>query len=290
LEKLTPQIFQATAKNILTVGDPGGASSRKRRLSWLRMVSNPRFERTADVLYWVGCTVASRTSKAAKASANILKCAEVNCTVLGEEEGCCGYVLLASGLWDEAKKNAIKLVEKVVKTRAHLVVTSCAGCYYTFTKLFPEMIDVEMPCDVLHTSQLIEKLIGEGRLDFAAYNEKVTYHDPCSLGRHTNVYDAPRNVLNKIPDLQFAEMPLSKSRSRCCGGGGGLWSYDNQVSMNSAFNRLAKDVVPLGVDTLATACPTCQMNLRYVSTRNSMQIKICDFAEIVETAMVNVHY
>ena len=290
LQGHTPQIFKVAAENILKAGDPGGPSSRKRRLSWLGMDPKQRFEKTADVLYWVGCTVATRTSKTAKATANILNCAEVNFTVLGEKEGCCGYVLLASGLWDEAKKNAKKLIEKVGKTRAQLIVTSCAGCYYTFTKLFPEIIDVEMPCDVLHTSQFIEELIGEGRLDFGSFDEKVTYHDPCSLGRHTKVYDSPRNVLSKIPNLQFVEMPLSKSRSRCCGGGGGLWSYDNRVSMNSALNRLVRDVVPLRVNVLATACPTCQMNLRYSSTRNSIPIEVCDFAEIVETAMVNVHY
>jgi len=287
LEELAPQIFKATAGNILEVGDPGGISSKKRRLSWLKSVSNQCYEKTADVLYWVGCTVATRTPNTAKAIANILNCAEVDFTLLGEEEGCCGYVLLASGLWNEAKKNATKLVKKVEETRAKLMVTSCAGCYYTFSKLYPKILDVEMPCNVLHSSQFIQNLMEEGQFDFESFDAKVAYHDPCALGRHANVYDAPRNVLNKIPKLQFVEMPLSKSRSRCCGGGGGLWSYNNRVSMNSALNRLVKDVVPLKANILATACPTCQMNLRYTSIRNSIPVKICDFAEIVEAAKVN---
>ncbi len=288
LQGYAPQIFKVAAENILNVGDPGGLSSQKRRMSWLARVPNPRFEETADVLYWVGCTAATRTPKTAKAFTNIMNCSDIDFTLLGDKEGCCGYVLLASGLWNEAKQNAKELIDKIENTNAQLLVTSCAGCYYTFTKLFSQILDVEMPCDVLHTSQFIEKLMERGQLGFESFNEKVTYHDPCSLGRHANVYDAPRNILRKISDLQFVEMSLNRSRSRCCGGGGGLWSYDNKVSMDSAFNRLTKDVIPLGVNVLATACPICQMNLRYASVRNSIPIEVCDFTEIVESAMVKL--
>ncbi len=285
LEGFAPKIFKAAAENILKVGDPGGATLQKRRLSRLKMASKPRSEKKANVLYWVGCTVAARTPKTAESVTNILNRGEVDFTFLGEKEGCCGYVLLASGLWDEAKRNAINLIDKMEETRAELIVTSCAGCYYTFSKLFPEMLDVDLQLDVIHVSEFMEELLGEGRLEFQSINRTVTYHDPCSLGRHANVYDAPRNVLGKIPDLKFVEMPLSKSRSRCCGGGGGLWSYSNTASINSASARLEKDVVPLNVNALATACPTCQMNLRYASIRKSIPIKICDFAEIAEVAL-----
>ena len=285
LKKLTPKNLKTAAANILDLGDPGGLPSRERRLSWLKMLPNPRLEKKANVLYWVGCTVATRTPKTAKAVANILNLAKVDFSLLGKGEGCCGYILLASGLWDEAKRNAITLGKKIKETGAKSLITTCAGCYYTFTKLFPEILEIKMPCDVLHASQYIESLIGEGGLDLGHFDGKVTYHDPCSLGRHANVYDAPRNVLTKIPGLQFMEMPLNKERSRCCGGGGGLWSYNNRVSLNSAFNRLVEDVVPLNLNIVATACPTCQMNMRFASIRNSISVKIHDFTEIVEAAM-----
>jgi len=284
LEGFAPRIFKAAAKNILEVGDPSGGNSQK-RLAWLKMASNPHLKEKAKILYWVGCTVATRTPNTAKAITNILNGAKNDFTILGSDEGCCGYVLFASGLWEEARKNAAKLVEKVIGTEAELIVTSCAGCYYTFSKLFPEILDIEPPCKVLHTSQFLENLMKERQLDFDGFDGRVTYHDPCSLGRHSNVYNAPRNVLNRIPRLNFIESHLNRDRSRCCGGGGGLWSYNNKVSMNSAFNRLAKDVVPLNVDVLATACPTCQMNLRYASIKNSISIRICDFAELVESAL-----
>ncbi|UCE95525.1 MAG: (Fe-S)-binding protein [Candidatus Bathyarchaeota archaeon] len=286
IKGLTPQIFKAQAKNILKIGNPGGTPQTK-RLSWLKMAPNIRFKKKAEVLYWVGCTVATRTPNTAKAVVNILDYAKVDFTQLGSKEGCCGYILLASGLWDEAKKNATQLIEQVIKTEAKLMVTSCAGCYYTFSKLLKETLDIKLPCDIVHASQFVENLLREDRLDLRNLNTRVTYHDPCSLGRHANVFDAPRNVLNRIPELRFVEMLLRKNSSRCCGGGGGLWSYNNRVSMNSALNRLSNDVVPLNVDTLVTACPTCQMNLRYASLRKSLPFKVCDFAEIVEAALVN---
>jgi Fe-S oxidoreductase len=113
---------------------------------------------------------------------------------------------------------------------------------------------------------------------------KVTYHDPCSLGRHSNVYQPPRNVLKAALDLNFIEMPLSRNRSRCCGAGGGLWSFNNSVASDSAVERLVKDVTPLGVSALVTACPTCHINLRNASVRNALGIKVYDLMEIVESA------
>jgi Fe-S oxidoreductase len=285
ISEYAPKIFKAAAQNILKSGDPSGTSARKHKLLSLNFNSNPSFKEKASTCYWVGCTVAARTPKTVRSVTNILNSAGVDFTFLGNE-GCCGYVLLSSGLWEDAKNNAIKLVEEVSKSRTEFIITSCAGCYYTFSKLYPEILGLEMPCAVFHTSQFIESLIKDGRLELETnVNGKVTYHDPCSLGRHTQVYQAPRNVLLKIPDLDFSEMTLSQDRARCCGGGGGVWSYNNRVSLNSAVNRLVKDVIPLDVDFLTTACPTCQINLRYAALRNSYRINVCDFTEIVEAAL-----
>jgi Fe-S oxidoreductase len=100
------------------------------------------------------------------------------------------------------------------------------------------------------------------------------------------VYKSPRNVLKAVPSLDFAEMPLSMDRARCCGAGGGLWSFNNQVATNSAVERLAKDVTPLGVSALVTACPTCHINFRNASARKSLGIKVYDLMEIVESAIL----
>ena len=281
---LIPQIFNLTAKDIFETGDPSGMPPKRRSL-WMNQMPNLTPPKTAEVLYWVGCTTATRSPNTAKAVANILNRAKVNFTTLGEKEGCCGYVLLKTGLWNEAKKNASLVLEKVKATNAKILVTSCAGCYYTFTELYPQILDVRMPLEVLHTSQLVEQLIKEGTIEPKELNVKVTYHDPCSLGRHCGVYESPRNVLKSIPKLELVEMPLSRSRARCCGAGGGLWSYNTAVSMNSAFTRLMEDVVPLDVDLMTTCCPACYMNFRYTAIKRSIPVKICDVMEVVEKSM-----
>lgn len=280
---MAPEVFCKTARNIIEVGDPG-AVSVERRLSWIKEFSFKSLPTKAEVLYWVGCMVADRTPKTAKAFFKILNSANVNFTMLKENEGCCGYVLLSTGLWDEAKKAAEEVISRIEKTGCKILVTSCAGCYYTFTKLYPKILEVSLPCEILHSSQFIENLIKSEKLKLKNLNFKVTYHDPCSLGRHSGVFKAPRDILKAIPGLTLIEMPLNRQTARCCGGGGGLWSFNHQVSMNSAYLRL-KDLQPLNVDVLTTACPLCQMNFRYTSIRRSVPVKIYDITEIVEQAI-----
>jgi heterodisulfide reductase subunit D len=281
---LAPELFALTAKNILETGDVGGTPTAK-RLAWTR---NLKFRplKGADILYWVGCVVATRTPNTARAVTNILGKADVDFTMLGEKEGCCGYVLLASGLWNKAQDVAVRVVERVKETRARVLITSCAGCYYIFSKLYSEVLNVEMPCKVLHTSQFVKGLIRGGRLELEELNLKVTYHDPCSLGRHSDVFDEPRDVLKAVPNLRLVEMPLSRRRARCCGAGGGLWSFNYPVSVNSAYTRLVSDVMPLDVDILLTACPTCHVNLRHASVKKSLGIKIHDIMEILEKSLM----
>jgi Fe-S oxidoreductase len=282
---LTPDVFIQTAKNIAETGDPSAMSLTK-RMQWTKTLQKQDYPLKADVLYWVGCMVATRTPNTAKATANILNHANIDYIMLREKEGCCNYVLLASGLWKEAKKQTNKLIAKIKETNASLLITPCAGCYYTFTRLYPEILNTEMPIQVLHITQFIDKLLHNHTLELKGLNEKakVTYHDPCSLGRHSNVYDAPRNTLKAIKNIELIEMPLNKSQARCCGGGGGLWAFNNQVSQESAAIRLNKDVKPLKVNSLVTACPTCQLNFRFTATKNNIPIKICDITEIVETS------
>ena len=280
---LAPEIFRETAKNIMEIGDPG-AVSVERRLSWMKDFSFQALPRKAQVLYWVGCMVADRTPRTARAFLKILNHANVDFTMLNEREGCCGYVLLSTGLWNEAKKVAKEVLSKIEKTGVETLVTPCAGCYYTFTKLYPEILGVSLSCEIFHSSHFVEKLMKNGKVELKGLDFRASYHDPCSLGRHSRVFNAPRNVLKAIPDLTLTEMPLNRQLARCCGGGGGLWSFKHQVSMDSAYLRL-KDLQPLKVDVLTTACPLCQMNFRYASARKSVPIKVCDITEIVELAL-----
>ena len=290
LKGLTPPSVEEAAENISRVGDPSGTLPAK-RLSWLKQnpeLTKLRPQTKAPVLYWIGCTVATRTENTPRAVTSILSHAGVDFTTLGEQEGCCGYILLASGLWNKAEENAKQLIERIEATGADTIITSCSGCYYTFSKLFPRILNIDFPFDVFHTSQYIKNLLRDGLLDLGRIDAtKITYHDPCSLGRHSGVYEDPREVLKKIPGLHLAEMRLNRKRARCCGGGGGLWTINNRVSLNTGIDRLQEDVVPLKADALVTACPICQLNLRFASLRSRVSIRILDFAEAVESSLLN---
>jgi len=283
-KELAPELFKTTTRAIHKVGDPSGMPPSK-RIAWVQQLPQKGvFPPKASVLYWAGCVTSTRTPNTAKAVGNVLNRAHIDFTYLGEKEGCCGYVLIASGLWDEAKENASKLIDRLSQTGADTLITTCAGCYYTFTKTYPEILGIELPCRVEHATQYVERLISEKSLIPHGFNRRVTYHDPCSLGRHSNVYNSPRNVLNAVPRLDFVEMPLSRDRSRCCGAGGGLWSFNNTVATNCATERLVADVIPLGVSALTTACPTCHINLRNAAARQPHEIKVYDVMEILEVA------
>ncbi|MEM4700107.1 MAG: (Fe-S)-binding protein, partial [Candidatus Nezhaarchaeales archaeon] len=156
-----------------------------------------------------------------------------------------------------------------------------AGCYHALAIHYPELLKVELPCEVLHLSQMLERLLREGALRVGRLEARAAYHDPCELGRLGGVYDPPRRVLESVEGLELVEPKLSRGRARCCGGGGGLWAYKSQVSMAAAELRLTKDIGPLGVDRLITACPACYMNFKYTSIDRSIPIEVQDLAELV---------
>lgn len=284
-KNLVPEAFHIASNNITTTGDPS-AMPIKHRMAWVNQISDGKFPEKAVNLYWAGCTVAHRTPKAAKAFYNILNRSQVDFTMLGENEGCCGYVLITAGMWKESRKIAIETIKRIEESKAELLVTPCSGCYYTFSKLYPEMLDISLSCEILHSSQYLERMINQGELILGSNKTTITYHDPCSLGRHCKVYDAPRNVLNAIPDLKLVEMPLNRNLARCCGGGGGLWNMDFKVSMDSASRRLKEDSQPANVDFLTTSCPQCQMNFNLTSKKKRIPIKTKDIVEVVEAAMI----
>ncbi len=285
--KLVPQVFYTTANNISEHGDPS-ATTIDRRLLRVKNISNLVLPEIAENLCFLGCTTATRTPKTAEAIINILTQLNLDFTMLGKNEGCCGYILISTGLWEQAKEVANELISKIEKTRAKTIITPCSGCYYTFTRLYPEILGLNIPCKVLHTSQFLEKMIKEKEIRLKPLNLKVTYHDPCSLGRHSKVYDPPRNVLKAIPNLELIEMSLNRNCARCCGGGAGLWTFNNNISLETTQIRLKEDLIPANVNILTTACPQCQLNFRFASRRNSLTnnlIKVYDITEMVELAM-----
>jgi len=281
-----PYVFRELPDRISKQGTPLMINLVKRnRTWWVSKLSEKPKSGKAEILYWTGCLAAYRFPDIAISTINIFRNAKVDFTILGDKEGCCGLELYTSGLWDEGKKNALTTVEKLKQTGAKTLVTSCAGCYYTFKKVYPEIFEVELPMEVLHVSQFIEQLIKAAHLKLNELKTSVTYHDPCHLGRHCGVYDPPRNVLTTIPGVKLVEMGLNRSYARCCGGGGGLWTYNNELARNIAHSLLVDEVLPLNVEAVVTTCPMCYTNLRYSARLKKNPIKVYDLTEVVRKSL-----
>ncbi len=282
------EVFPASVKSAAAVraglrieGNPL-EGERADRAKWAEGESVKTYEEGMEYLYFVGCYLSydPRLKKVAKATAKILNKAEVSFGILGTEESCCGESVRKTGgeeVWRTlAKKNIKTFVDNGVKK----IIVSSPHCYETFKNEYPEfMVDFE----VVHITELIFDLIKEGRLELKGeYAKKVTYHDPCYLGRHNDVYDAPRGVLSSVKGLELSEMADHHADSLCCGGGGGrIWM---DTPKGERFSDLRLDQAKaVEASVLATACPYCitmfedsRLNLEY---EDALEIK--DITEII---------
>jgi len=282
------EVFPASVKSartarasLISEGNPL-QGERGKRSDWAKDQSVKPFTEDMEVLYFVGCYLSydPRMKKVATATANILKKAGVEFGILGNDESCCGESIRKTGseqvFTDLAKQNIKTFIDKGVKK----IVVSSPHCYHTFKNEYPEFM---VHFDVVHMSEYILELINDGRLELKGeFANKVTWHDPCYLGRHNNIYDQPREVLKKITGLELVEMEGYGKKSLCCGGGGGRIWMDTPKEERFSDIRL-KQANEIGATILATACPYCitnfeesRLNLEYEDT-----IEIKDITEIV---------
>ena len=199
------------------------------------------------MLYFRGCTAREKQPSIQDATEKLLNLAGVDYHIL-EDESCCGSVLLRTGFLKDAEE-LIKKNSEVFKDET--VLTSCAGCYKTLKEDYENI-------DVMHVSQLLRQLIAEGKLDFSKKDFNVTYHDSCHLGRHMEIFDDPRSVIESVADI--VEMENNRENSLCCGAGGGVKSAYPEIADELAKSRInqAKDT---GCEILIAACPFCKLNL-----------------------------
>jgi len=239
-----------------------------------------------DVLYWVGCTTSHIVPRISEKMISILTKVGVDFRVLGSRERCCGYPLIILGDYDGFKALAKDVVDIIYNEGVSQVVTNCPGCYRCFNEFYPKALGVErLPFKVIHSTQFVYENIRLGRLRFKdSVKLRVTYHDPCDLGRHSGVYDIPRNILTSIPNIEFVEMERSREAARCCGAGGVLRILIPQLSTQVSITRIKDDVTPLNVDAVITACPTCVKNLRDGASISEIfyNLKHIDILDIIE--------
>lgn len=199
------------------------------------------------MLYFRGCTAREKQTGIQDATEKLLNLAGVDYHVL-DDESCCGSVLLRTGFIRQGNEQIRKNTEMF---NDETVLTSCAGCYKTFREDYENI-------DVIHISQLLKQLIDDNKLVFTKNDLNVTYHDSCHLGRHMEIFDDPRRVIESVADL--VEMENNRENSLCCGAGGGVKSAYPEIADEMAKSRIgqAKDT---GCEILIAACPFCKLNL-----------------------------
>ena len=234
-----------------------------------------------DVLYFVGCTAAydQNIRDMALNTARVLASAKVDFGTLGNEEGCCGSTLLRTGLTESARKTVAKNLEKFDKAGAGTIVTSCAGCYKTLRQDYPKIGRID--ARVVHITEMVADLIDQGRLNLKQRgNSTVTYHDPCHLGRHNNLYDEPRRIIKSIPGVRLVEMERTRDDARCCGAGGGVKTAFPDLAQKISQLRI-EDAERTGADTLVTSCPFCLQSLKSGIELKRSGLKMIDLMELV---------
>lgn len=259
---------------------------REKRTDWQEGLDVPAFGPETEYFLFVCCHSCydPRSTKVAKSIAKLLKHAGVSFGVIGAEESCCGESMRKLGDEELFQKLAQSNIELFNSKGVKKIITTSPHCLWTFKNEYPELGG---EWDVIHYTELLTQLVEEGKLAFPDFQgKKVAYHDPCYLGRHSSIYDAPRTLLNGVPQAETVELERSRELSLCCAGGGGrIWA---EVPMGERFGELRiMDAVDKGAEVLATACPYCLNML--IDACNSLnkqdQLEIKELSEILASGL-----
>lgn len=275
LKGFIPSPLEELGLKVSSTGNISG-EDKSLRLSWAQNLDFPvRRNGKSEMVYFVGC-VSSLYPQAyglPQSMVYLLEKRGVNYSVLGEEEVCCGYPLLINGQVELARDIAKKNISKAKETGASVLLTTCPSCYRMWKKFYPELLGEESGLKVIHSVQWL----AEAGLPFRPFEEKLSYHDPCDLGRGCKIYEEPRAFLNSIPGVKLVEMPFTKGEALCCGGGGNVESLEPSAGEEVARMRLEQARLA-GTGLVITACPQCRRTLSKAARR--MGLKVMDIVEL----------
>jgi len=284
MEAKVPAALQGALKGLENNSNPWNVSAAARE-DWIGDLEVPlmRDKGSAAYLLFVGCAGSfdSRNSDVMRALCTLLNKAGVDYAVLGTEEGCCGDPARRVGHEYLFQMQAPINVENFKKYGVRKVVTACPHCFNSIANEYPDfgLEDVE----VVHHSELLTDLVREGRLKLKeGAPVSMTYHDSCYLGRHNDIYDAPREVLTNVKGIELIEMPRSKREGFCCGAGGGRMFMEEDLGTRINHNRI-EEAAATGAEEVCTACPFCLTMLgdAIKETDRSDTLKARDIAEVM---------
>jgi len=254
-----PDSIRLALKSIAAASNPAGESPEK-RAEWSEKINVPTFAPDMEVLYF-SCCIPAYDAKVRRMATNlsgIFQKLGIGFGTLGTAEKCCGESVRKCGNEELFTSLANSNIEAFKQAGVKKVVVSSPHCFYTFKNEYPAL---GAEFEVMHYTQYLAQLVREGRLTFTKQvNKRVSYHDPCYLGRHSEVYDDPRYLLQSIPGLDFVELANNRDDSICCGGGGGrVWA---ETKKGERFSELRIDqATDVQADVLATCCPYCILML-----------------------------
>jgi len=284
-----PEGMKVFGETIATRYNISGDDNKNRQIWSQNLDRVPRGvrprRRKAEVLYFIGCVSSfyPRVYSIPQALVQTMERAGVEFTTLGGDEWCCGYPLHIAGMGARMATLAQHNVQKARAVGAKKVVFTCPSCYYAWAHLYPGVVDVS-GIQLQHASEFLADLFTGDGPALGPVEEVVTYHDPCDLGRKSEVYDAPREVLARIPGLDFREMSASRENALCCGGGGDVEVADRTVPIGVAAQRLAQ-VQATGANYVLSACQQCKRTLQEGARQNRIRVRALDLTELVWQSM-----
>jgi Fe-S oxidoreductase len=290
IESAFPVEAAGMLKNLENKGDPWGMGEN-RRAEWITEldfevpVVDGKIPDEVEYLFWVGCAGAleDRAKKTTKAIATLLHQAGVAFAVLGPAETCTGDPARRIGNEFVFSMLAQQNVETLNEAGAKKVVASCPHCFNTISREYPQLGG---NYEVIHHTQLLARLVDEGRLKpVTKVEEKVTYHDPCFLGRHNKVYTPPRDIIDAVPGTTAEEMHRCKNRGFCCGAGGARMWMEERIGKRINTERI-EEALALNPDTISTACPYCLVMLGDAVAAKKSSGDAPDTLEVVDVAQL----
>lgn len=273
-------------KSILNYDNPW-MSPRAARAKWAKRLKGMKIKDASkekvEVLYFPGCndSYVPGLTDVAQTTARILAMGNVDFGILGSKERCCGSTAFRVGAVDMFEKYKRANVEQLNSLGAKTLVTACAGCYSTFKNEYKEELDFE----VLHVVEFIARLLEKERLTFRnELNLRLTYHDPCHIGRYGGIYEEPRKIIEALPGVEFQEMWRIREYAFCCGSGGGVKTAFPEMALQTARSRM-REAMETGADKVVTCCPFCEMNLEDAAGAEPGVPEVVDLLQLVGEAL-----